>query len=112
MGHPSWISFHGILLGAQQQYCYFKGMLRCNLADFLAVHFKHQMELFTHFFESAREKHMNNATALGGCGGALMRFFGKIVLTESSWASGESGRERVKVSKREGVSGMCSKSSF
>lgn len=24
-------------------------MLRCNLADFLAVHFKHQMELFTHF---------------------------------------------------------------
>lgn len=31
----------------------------------------------------------------------LNEIFGKIVLTESSWARGESGKERVKVGKRE-----------
>lgn len=31
----------------------------------------------------------------------LNEIFGKIVLTESSWARGESGKERAKVSKRE-----------
>lgn len=33
--------------------------------SFLAVHFKYQLELFTHFV-NAWEKHMNNAVALGG----------------------------------------------
>lgn len=32
----------------------------------------------------------------------LNEILGKIVLTESSWARGESERERVKVSKRDG----------
>lgn len=33
----------------------------------------------------------------------LNEIFGKIVLTESSWARGESGKERVKVSNSEGL---------
>lgn len=37
--------------------------------SFLAVHFKYQLELFTHFV-NAWEKHMNNAAALGGRGGS------------------------------------------
>lgn len=54
---------------------------------------------------------MNNAAALGGCGGGglLMRFLGQIVLTKSSRAGGESRKkewEGEAVGEMAG-SGMC-----
>lgn len=42
-------------------------MLRCNPGDFLAV--LNIRWNYSPILESAWEKHMNNATALSGCGG-------------------------------------------
>ena len=38
--------------------------------------------------------------------------FGKIVLTESSWARGESEKEKNGSEQKKGISGMCFKSYF
>lgn len=42
----------------------------------------------------------------------LNEIFGKIVLTESSWARGESGKGKSEGEQERKVSGMCSKSYF